>query len=125
MFFLNPGHEVSKLVDRKLKVLDDLMESRGEGVIVDIREDVVNPAVLKQELLDAEDKIEDGVSGISISIWFLDFLHKHAECEVELICPQFEDVCLEVFLIFSLSSQLFQLRIFTHNPMFPRIDTFR
>ena len=43
--------KVSELVDRQLEVLDDLVECGGEGLVINVREDVVDPAVLKQVLL--------------------------------------------------------------------------
>jgi hypothetical protein len=49
---LYSGDEVAKLVNRQFKILDNLVKSSCEGVIVDIREYIVDPTVLEQVLLE-------------------------------------------------------------------------
>jgi hypothetical protein len=49
---LYSSDEVAKLVNRQFKILDNLVKSSCEGVIVDIREYIVDPTVLEQVLLE-------------------------------------------------------------------------
>ena len=99
------------------------MKSRRKRIVVDISEDVVNPAVLKQILLDTKNQIKDGVSSVGISVWFLHLLDKHTKRKIEFIRSQLQNVCLKRLLVFSLSSKFLQLSIFSDNPMFPSIDS--
>ena len=88
-FLFNPGDKVAEFIDRKFEIFDNFMQSWGEGIIVDISEDIVNPAVLKQIYLYAQNQVEDGVCCLSITIGFLHFFHKHTQCEVQLVSSQF------------------------------------
>ena len=74
MFLLYPGHEVAELVDGKLELLHHLVQGGGEGVVVDVGEDVVDPGVLEEILLDAEDEVENGVGRIGVPVGLLYFL---------------------------------------------------
>jgi hypothetical protein len=47
VFLLDPGDEVAELVDRKSIVLDDLVQSGSERLVVRVHEDVVDAAVFK------------------------------------------------------------------------------
>ena len=49
--YLYSCDKVPELVNRQLEVLDDLVERGGEGLVIHVREDVVDAAVLKQVLL--------------------------------------------------------------------------
>ena len=51
VFLLDPGDEVAELVDRKSVVLDDLVQSGSERLVVRVHEDVVDAPVLKQVFL--------------------------------------------------------------------------
>ncbi len=51
VFLLDPGDEVAELVDRKSVVLDDLVQSGSERLVVRVHEDVVDTAVFKQVFL--------------------------------------------------------------------------
>ncbi len=51
VFLLDPGDEVAELVDRKSIVLDDLVQSGSERLVVRVHEDVVDAPVLKQVFL--------------------------------------------------------------------------
>ena len=106
MFLLYPGHEVAQLVDGQLELLHHLVQGGGKGVVVDVGEDIVDPGVLEEILLDAEDEVEDGVGSVGVPVGLLHLLDEHAEGEVELVRPELEDVRLERFLIFPLSSEL-------------------
>ena len=46
-----PCDKVSELVDGELEVVDDLVERRGERLVILVREDVVDPGVLEEVLL--------------------------------------------------------------------------
>ena len=52
-----PGDKVSQLVDRQLEVVDDLVERRGERLVILVREDVADARVLEEVLLDAQHQV--------------------------------------------------------------------
>ena len=48
---LYSGDEVAKLVYRKFKILHNFVERCREGIVVDIRENVVDSTIFEQVLL--------------------------------------------------------------------------
>ncbi len=51
MLLLDPSHEVSELIDRKLEIFDYVVQCRGERIVISVRENVVDATIFKQVLL--------------------------------------------------------------------------
>ena len=51
MFLLDPRDKVAKLIYGQLEILDNLVQGDGEGLVVQVGEDVVDAPVLEEVLL--------------------------------------------------------------------------
>ena len=66
------GDRVAELVEGELEVVDDLVERRGERLVILVREDVVDPRVLEEVLL--QEAKEDETCWIGI--FLVHMIHK-------------------------------------------------